>query len=276
MNALIPQPAEIVEKRREAEGIYTVRVRLAAEEARRAYRFLPGQFNMLYAFGAGDVPMSIVSDPEDGDVIGHTLRAVGPVTNALAALKEGDVLGMRGPFGSCWPLDEAKGKDILIVTGGLGCAPTLGALHYLFRRREDYGAIKIVHGVKAAKDLILHRQFEEWRRAPNTEVHLTADRSGGRWKHKVGLVPHLLAEVAFDPAKTLVMMCGPEVMMRLAIKQLIYKGLPAARIYLSLERNMKCALGFCGHCQFGPQFICKDGPVLRYDRIHGIFNLKEV
>ncbi|KAB2836185.1 Ni/Fe hydrogenase subunit gamma, partial [bacterium] len=113
MNALIPQPAEIVEKRREAEGIYTVRVRLAAEEARRAYRFLPGQFNMLYAFGAGDVPMSIVSDPEDGDVIGHTLRAVGPVTNALAALKEGDVLGLRGPFGSCWPLDEAKGKDIL-------------------------------------------------------------------------------------------------------------------------------------------------------------------
>lgn len=276
MNPFLPQPAEIVEKRREAEEIYTVRVRLCEEDSRRAYRFLPGQFNMLYAFGAGDVPMSIVSDPEDGDVIGHTLRVVGPVTQALGALKEGETLGLRGPFGSSWPLAEAKGKDVLIVTGGLGCAPTLGALHYLFRRREDYGTIRIVHGVKAAKDLIMHRQFEEWRRAPRTEVYLTADKSSGRWKHKIGLVPHLLQEVPFDAASTLVMMCGPEVMMRLAIKQLIYKGISASRIYLSLERNMKCALGFCGHCQFGPAFICKDGPVLRYDRIQPLFNIAEV
>ena len=276
MNAMIPQAAEIVEKRREAEGIYTVRVRLCDEAQRREYRFLPGQFNMLYAFGAGDVPMSIVSDPEDGDVIGHTLRTVGPVTQALGALAEGDILGMRGPYGSHWPLEEARGKEILILTGGLGCAPTLGALHYLFRRRENFGPIKIVHGVKAPKDLILHRQFEAWRKYPNTEVHLTADRSDGRWKHKVGLVTHLLTDLPLDASNTLVMMCGPEVMMHFAIKELIWKGISADRIYLSLERNMKCALGFCGHCQFGPQFICKDGPVLRYDRIQHFFRIKEV
>lgn len=276
MNAMIPQVAEIVEKREEAEGIYTLRVRLCDEAQRREYRFLPGQFNMLYAFGAGDVPMSIVSDPEDGNVIGHTLRTVGPVTHALGALSEGDVLGMRGPFGSHWPLEEAKGKEVLILTGGLGCAPTLGALHYLFRRREDYGPIKIVHGVKAPKDLILHRQFEAWRNYPDTEVHLTADHSHGRWKHKVGLVTHLLTDLKLDAPNTLVMMCGPEVMMHFAIKELIWKGISSDRIYLSLERNMKCALGFCGHCQFGPQFICKDGPVLRYDRIQHFFRIKEV
>ncbi|HCU25088.1 MAG TPA: Ni/Fe hydrogenase subunit gamma [Deltaproteobacteria bacterium] len=276
MNCLTPQAAEIVEKRRESENIFTFRLRFCAEEARRSFSFSPGQFNMIYAFGVGDVAITIVSDPDDMETLDHTIRTVGNVTQALGRLEKGDVVGLRGPFGSTWPLEEIRGKDVMILTGGLGCAPTLGALHYLIRRRESYGAIKIIHGIKAPRDLIYQKKFREWEKTPNTEVHLTVDKPARGWKHKIGLVTHLLKDVAFDAAKTVVMMCGPEIMMRLSLKELIYRGIAPERIYLALERNMKCALGFCGHCQFGPHFICKDGPILRYDRIREIFHLKEV
>jgi NAD(P)H-flavin reductase len=276
MNPFLPQPAEIVEKRPEAKGIFTFRLRFSSEDMRRSYRFQPGQFNMLYAFGAGDVAITIVSDPADPEILDHTIRVVGNVTQVLGRLKKGDVVGLRGPFGSAWPLEEVRGKDIIIVTGGLGCAPTLGALHYIVRRRKYYGAIKIIHGIKAPRDLIYQKKFREWERSPNTEVHLTVDKADRGWKHKIGLVTHLLADVTFEPARSVVMMCGPEIMMRFTVKEFLNRGLTTDRIYLAMERNMKCALGFCGHCQFGPHFICKEGPILRYDRVQGIFNLKEV
>lgn len=276
MNPHLPHPAEIVEKIQEREEVYTYRIRFCEEEQKLSYRFFPGQFNMLYAFGVGDVPMSIVSDPADSSLLDHTIRIVGTVTQALGRLEKGDRVGLRGPFGSAWPLEEAQGQDVIIVTGGLGCAPTLGALHYMFRRRDAYGTIKIIHGVKAPQDLIYQQRFREWGQAPDTEVYLTTDKPARQWKHKIGLVTHLLAEVQFNPDRSIVMMCGPEIMMRFTIKEFLSRGLNADRIYLALERNMKCAVGFCGHCQFGPHFICKDGPILRYDRIQEIFNIKEI
>lgn len=259
--------ATIVEKIREAEDIDTYRLQLIDEEARRQFRFKAGQFNMVYLFGVGEVAISIVSDPDEPDVVGHTIRTVGRVTKAIAALQPGEALGIRGPFGEGWPLEEAEGRNVVIVTGGLGCAPVVGAIEYIFRRRAQYGSIKILHGVKTPQDLLYRERFDQWRRAPDTEVLLTSDQPDKTWSHHVGVVTELFERVAIDPAKSIVLMCGPEIMMRLGVPILLRRGIPGTAVYVSLERHMECGIGLCGHCQMGPYFLCKDGPVMRYDRV---------
>jgi NAD(P)H-flavin reductase len=260
-------PATVVEKIREAEDINTYRLRLIDEQARRQFRFKAGQFNMVYLFGVGEAAISIVSDPDEPEWLDHTIRAVGRITKAIADLRTGDVLGIRGPFGQGWPLEEARGHDVVIVTGGLGCAPVVGAIEYLFRRREQYGSIKILHGVKTPQDLLYRGRFDSWRRFPDTEVLLTSDQPDKSWSYHVGVVTELFELVSIDPPKSIVLMCGPEIMMRLGVPILIRRGIPPAAIYVSLERHMECGIGLCGHCQMGPYFVCKDGPVLRYDRV---------
>jgi len=276
MNPWIPYPAEIVEKRQETRQIYTYRLRFQDERLRHSFRFQPGQFNMVYVFGAGEIPISIVSDPADPELLDHTVRIVGNVTGVLDKLGKGDVVGLRGPYGSWWPMEEAVGKDVVIVTGGLGCAPVVSVINYVFKRRESYGALKILHGIKTPKDLLYRKRFRAWQRHPDTEVYLTVDHPDRQWKFSVGFVTNLFSQVRIDIQKSIVMMCGPEMMMRFAVRDLLTRGMAADRIYLSLERNMKCAVGFCGHCQFGPKFICKDGPVLRYDRIGEWFGKGEI
>ena len=260
-------PATIVEKISEAEGIETFRLRFINPAMRRAFRFVPGQFNMVYAFGVGEVAISIVSDPDEPGLLDHTIRVVGRVTKAIAPLKPGDVLGIRGPFGVGWPLDEARGKNVVIVTGGLGCAPVVGAIEYILRRRDQYGAVKILHGVKTPHDLLYRGRFDAWRRHADTEVLLTSDQPAKTWRHRVGVVTDLFEQVSIDPAKSMVLMCGPEVMMCLGVPILMRRGIPATGIYVSLERHMECGIGLCGHCQLGPYFLCKEGPVMRYDRV---------
>lgn len=276
VNPYLPQSAEIVGKKREAQGIYTFRLRWCDETMRRSYRFQPGQFNMLYAFGLGEVPISIVSDPDDPECLDHTIRIAGEVTEALCRLKKGDRMGLRGPYGSAWPMEEAGGKDVIIVTGGLGCAPVVSVIQYVLKRRENYGKLKILHGIKTPKDLLYRDRFERWRRQPDTEVYLSSDQEAVGWTYSVGVVTNLFSRVEVDVRKSLVMMCGPEVMMRHAVDDLLGRGFQARQIYLSMERNMKCALGFCGHCQFGPNFLCKEGPVFRYDRIAPWFRVREI
>ena len=266
-NPYLIQSATIVEKIREAEDIDTYRLRFVDEQVRRTYRFAAGQFNMVYLFGVGEVAISIVSDPDDPDSLDHTIRAVGRVTKAIARLQPGDELGIRGPFGQGWPLDDAQGKDVVIVTGGLGCAPVVGAIEYIFRRRSQYGTVKILHGVKTPHDLLYRERFDVWRRHPDTEVLLTSDQPDKTWHYHVGVVTELFEQVAVDPARTMVLMCGPEIMMRLGVPILMQRGIPATAIYASLERHMECGIGLCGHCQLGPYFLCKDGPVMRYDRV---------
>ena len=265
-NPYLIQPATIVEKIREAEDIDTYRLRFVDEQVRRSYRFTAGQFNMVYLFGVGEVAISIVSDPEEPESLDHTIRAVGRVTRAIARLQPGDELGIRGPFGRGWPLEAIRGKDIVIVTGGLGCAPVVGAIEYIFRRRSQYGAVKILHGIKTPHDLLFRERFDAWRRQPDTEVLLTSDQPDKTWHYHVGVVTELFEQVALDPVRTVVLMCGPEIMMRLGAPILMQRGIPAAAIYVSLERHMECGIGLCGHCQLGPYFLCKDGPVMRYDR----------
>lgn len=256
-----------MEKIREADSIHTYRLRLNDEEARRNFRFTAGQFNMVYLFGVGEVAISIVSDPEEPERLDHTIRSVGRVTSAIAQLQAGETLGIRGPFGQGWPLHAARGHDVVIVTGGLGCAPVMGAIEYIFRRRLHYGSVKIIHGVKSPRDLVFHERFEAWSKRPDTEVLLASDRPDKTWRYHVGVVTELFEHVSIDPPKTMVLMCGPEIMMRLGVPILMRRGIPATAIYVSLERHMECGVGLCGHCQMGPYFLCKEGPVMRYDLI---------
>ena len=267
VNPYTIQPATIVEKVKESEDISTFRLRFEDPTVRRSFRFAAGQFNMVYAFGVGEVPISIVSDPDEPEFLDHTIRIVGRVTKTMAHLAKGDVLGIRGPFGRGWPLEEAHGRDVVIVTGGLGCAPVVGAIEYIFRRRTGYGAVKILHGVKSPHDLLYRERFDAWRRHPDTEVLLTSDKPDKTWRYHVGVVTELFEQVSINPARTVVLMCGPEIMMRLGAPILMKRGVSATAIHVSLERHMECGIGLCGHCQMGPFFLCKDGPVMRYDRI---------
>ena len=270
MTPYVFHPARIIAHRAEAEGIHTFTMRFTEPRVRRAYRFAAGQFNMLYAYGVGEVPISIVSDPEEPETLEHTISAVGRVTNVMARWKVGDVAGVCGPYGRGWPLDEARGREVIIVTGGLGCAPVVGVIDYIFRRREEYGALHILHGVKTPRDLLYRGRFEAWQRHPRTRVYLTADRPDIAWRHRVGVVTNLFDEISPDPS-AVVMMCGPEVMMRFAARVLCDKGVGDDAIYLSMERHMQCAIGLCGHCQFGPHFVCKDGPVFCYATVKRLF-----
>lgn len=276
MTPVVPHLAEVVSKRKETRQIYTLRLRFQDPAMRNSFRFQPGQFNMLYAYGMGEVPISIVSDPAHPELLDHTIRIVGAVSGALANLGKGGVVGLRGPYGSTWPLQESAGKDVIILTGGLGCAPVVSVINYVMNRRDSYGSLKILHGIKTPRDLLYRERFRKWQRTPKTEVYLTVDHPDREWNYHVGVVTNLFKQVQVQPERSIIMMCGPEIMMRFAVRDLLAQGVSAAQMYLSLERNMKCAVGFCGHCQFGPTFVCRDGPIYRYDRIEHWFSQKEI
>jgi NAD(P)H-flavin reductase len=263
---LVPEPAEILEKTSFGPDLHAYRLRLLDPGARPRFDFQPGQFNMVYVPGVGEVAISISSDPDEED-LEHTIRIVGRTTRVIERLGPGDVLGLRGPYGNGWPLQEARFKDVLVVTGGIGCAPVGGAIDYMFRRRASYGRITILHGVKKPADLMHRARFEVWRRAPDTRVLLTSDQPDRAWRDRTGVVTELFEEVELDPARTVVLMCGPGVMMRYAIRILRERGVADDRVHVSLERNMKCAVGWCGHCQLGPEFVCKDGPIFPVRRV---------
>lgn len=267
VDAGAPHVATVVARTQESPGIFTLQVRLDDAAAQTAYRFAPGQFNMLYLYGVGEVPISIMSDPEERDVIGHTIRAQGRVTQGLARLQVGDRVGLRGPFGRGWPLQEVSGCDVVLVTGGLGCAPVVSVIHYVLRRRERFGKLVIVQGVKHAEDLIWREQYERWAQLPDTQVLVAASEGAAFWPWHVGRVTELFGLAGFDPDCAVAMMCGPEGMMHAAADSLLARGLPESRLYLSMERNMQCAVGRCGHCQLGGSFICRDGPVFNWGEV---------
>jgi NAD(P)H-flavin reductase len=262
---------EVVERLQESPSVFTLRLRFTDAGLQTAFRFTPGQFNMLSLHGIGEVPISIVSDPQDERLIDHTVRAVGRVTGALARLRAGDRLGLRGPYGCGWPLARAQGRDVLIVTGGLGCAPTVSVINYVVRRRRDFGKLVIMQGVKHADDLLWREQYTEWNRMPNTQVLVAADAGASLWPWHVGHVTELFDQAHIDPDMTTAMMCGPEGMMRAAIGHLLARRLPEDALWLSMERNMHCATGLCGHCQLGGHFVCRDGPVFCYKDIKDLF-----
>jgi NAD(P)H-flavin reductase len=238
--------------------------------------FEPGQFNMLYAFGVGEVAISMSGDRAVPGVFVHTVRDVGAVSGAIARLEAGATIGLRGPFGTGWPVAAAQGADVVIVAGGLGLAPLRPAIYEILANRGRYGRVVILFGSRSPADMVYRPELEQWRRRLDLDLDVTVDHADADWHGNVGVVPALIPRAPFDPHETVALVCGPEVMMRFTIGALRDAGVPADRIFLSMERNMKCAIGLCGHCQFGPTFVCKDGPVMRYDRIAGIFAAREI
>jgi NAD(P)H-flavin reductase len=267
---MVPRIAHVRQRRREAPQVWTL------DLEGDGLAFVPGQFNMLTVFGVGEVPISLSGDPARPSSLTHTIRAVGPVSTALAKLGPGDVVGIRGPFGAGWPMPATAGCDFVIVAGGLGLAPLRPALYQLQAERSRYGQIVLLYGARSPEEILFRRELETWRRRLEMDIEVTVDHAVGDWHGHVGVVTALIPRAAFDPLHATAFVCGPEIMMRFAIAALRKANLPEEAIYLSMERNMKCAVGFCGHCQFGPVFICRDGPVFRYDRLGGLLGIKEL
>lgn len=265
LDPMRPEPFEIQRVIRESYDTFTVE--LAPRDPYSTFDFAPGQFNMLYAFGVGEIPISISGDPSHPERLVHTTRAVGTVTNAMSNLKVGDVIGVRGPFGNEWPVNLATGHDVVLVAGGIGLAPLRPALYQVLRHRERYGKVVLLYGTRSPEDILFRSELERWRSRFDLEVHITVDYADSKWHSNVGVVTKLIPKAPFDPLHTVAMVCGPEVMMRFTAIELQKRGVSNDNIFVSMERNMKCAVGFCGHCQFGPVFICKDGPIFTYQQV---------
>jgi len=269
-----PVPYRIQGFERETHDTFTLELKAAGEVS--PWVFAPGQFNMLCVFGTGEVPISISSNPADTASIKHTTRVVGAVTNAMNTLKPGDSIGVRGPFGSSWPLELGRGKDVVLIAGGIGLAPLRPALFELLAYRERFRRIILLYGTRTPRDILFKRDLKRWRSHFDLEVYITVDRASGAWQGNVGVVIKLIQRAPFDPSNAIALICGPEVMMRFSIEALQQRGIGNENIFVSMERNMKCGCGFCGHCQYGPHFVCQDGPVFGYDRIASIFSKAEV
>lgn len=272
--SMLPQPARVTKIKEEAYAIATYTLLFEDEKRRQKYQFRPGQFNMLYLPGIGEVPISISSDPAKPEELGHTIRYAGNVTRAISRLQVGDVIGMRGPYGSSWPLDRIRGQDVCIVTGGIGLAPLRPVIYAILGQRADFGRVILLYGARTPADMLYTGEFETWGEH-DIQVRTTVDRADERWRGQVGVVPMLFYHIRLDPNRTTVLTCGPEIMMRFVIYEALARRISKERIYVSLERNMKCAVGFCGHCQFGPSFICKEGPVLSYAQIEPFFGVED-
>jgi NAD(P)H-flavin reductase len=269
---MVPTMARVLRARQELSDVWTLDI----DPGANGFRFAPGQFNMLYAFGIGEAAISISGDPAKPEQLVHTIRSVGKVSDALARLQPGDALGLRGPYGGEWPVEAAAGSDVVIVAGGLGLAPLRPSLYRLMAERERYGRIVVLCGARSPADILFRSELEHWRSHLDIEIAVTVDHAGPEWRGNVGVVTTLIGRAAFDPKRTLAMLCGPEIMMRFAAVELEKAGVPGEAIYLSMERNMKCAIGHCGHCQFSSDFICKDGPVATWARLGRLVTMREI
>jgi NAD(P)H-flavin reductase len=270
---MLPSPHRVVSRRQELNDTWTLELE-PVDGGGGLDPFAPGQFAMLYAFGAGEVPISVSGVTAGGPLV-HTVRAVGAATRAICATEPGDQLGARGPFGNSWPLAAAEGGDVVILSGGIGLAPLRPAVEHLAANRSAYGAVSLLHGARSPDELLYPDDLERWR-AAGIAVETTVDAAPAGWQGRVGLVTKLIPRASFDGANTTAMLCGPEVMMRYAAAALAERSVPDERIHVSMERNMKCAIGHCGHCQLAHQFICKDGPVFPYRLVGPLLGIREL
>jgi len=231
---------------------------------------------ILYVFGVGEVPISMSGDPTRRRTVTHTTREVGAVTRAMRRLRRGAMIGVRGPYGTPWPFELATGRDLVLVAGGIGLAPLRPVLYAVAARRAEFGRVVLLYGTRSPEDVLYRRELERWREEADIVVLVTVDRATRSWPGEVGVVTRLVARAPFDAAGAVALVCGPEIMMRFAADALRRRGVAPERVHLSLERNMKCAIGLCGHCQLGPTFVCKDGPVFPYPRVKRLLELREV
>jgi NAD(P)H-flavin reductase len=265
---MAPRPFRVERKRRETYDTWTLSLAPVRGEQ---LDVAPGQFTMLYAFGVGEVPISVSGAP-----LVQTIRAVGPVTRALCAARPGTVIGVRGPFGTHWPVAEAKGSDLVVVAGGVGLPPVRPALYHALEHRADYGRVILLYGARTPADIVFRKEIEQWRSRMDLEVDVTVDAASADWRGKVGVVTTLIPRASIDPDSTVAFVVGPEIMMRFTARALIDAGLEPGQIWISMERSMKCGVALCGHCQFGPTLICRDGAVYPYPAIEPYLGVREL
>lgn len=270
---MVPRPCRVEQVIKETPD--TITLALAPDHESREH-FRPGQFSMLWVFGVGELPISISGNPGRSDRLVYTVRSVGQATHALVSQAVGSYVGVRGPFGNGWPLDAAKGRDVIVVVGGIGLAPLRPLIYEVLTNRDDYGRLVVLYGARSPRELLYRKELAGWARQRDTQVLVTVDYGGLGWRGHVGVVTTLFKYARLKPARSIAMVCGPEIMMRFVTRELQNQGLAHEDVYLSMERNMKCGVGFCGHCQYGPHFICKDGPVFRYERIRKLLDQYEL
>jgi anaerobic sulfite reductase subunit B len=270
--AMTPVPYRVRSRIQETADTWTFELDALHEAVQPA----PGQFDMLYAFGVGEVPISTSAVHVGDGGLTHTVRAVGHVTRALCELEPGAVVGVRGPYGNEWPLADAAGGDLVIVAGGIGLAPLRPAIRHALVRRAAYGSVSVLLGARTPKELLFRPEVEEWRSRFDLEVDVIVDAAATGWHGRVGLVTQLVPGAVFDPASATAFVCGPEVMMVYVVRALVERGMPLERIWISMERNMRCGVGHCGHCQLGPVLICRDGPVFRADEMIPLMEVREL
>jgi NAD(P)H-flavin reductase len=262
---MVSQPYQVRAVSKETPDTFTLS--LIPNAGSNGTTFQPGQFSMLWVFGVGELPISISGQPWQRDRLVYTVRSVGLATNALVSQKVSGGIGVRGPFGTGWPIEAARGHDVIVVAGGIGLAPLRPVIYHILRNRKEYGRLVVLYGSRSPRDLLYRKELTSWSRQPDTQVLVTVDYGGLSWRGHVGVVTTLFKYARLQPARSVAMVCGPEIMMHFVTRELEIHGLKREDIYLSMERNMKCAVGFCGHCQYGPYFVCKDGPVFPYENI---------
>lgn len=243
------------------------------------FGFQPGQFNMLRVPGIGEVPISVSGDPTLDGLVLHTIRDVGAVTHALCTARPGQRIGVRGPYGTSWPVRAAEGGDVVIVAGGIGLPPLRPAIYHVLGHRPSFGRLVLLYGARTPADLLFTGEIAAWRRMPGVTVEVTVDTAGRDWHGNVGVVPDLIGrpgKPAFDPGAAVAFTVGPEIMMRFTVRALLAAGVPADRVFMSMERDMQCAAALCGHCQLGPFLVCRDGPVFGYPPLARWLGVREL
>lgn len=268
-NPYKPYTVEIMDIKQETADTKTYRLSFCDADVRDGYSFEPGQFNMLTVFGIGEAPVSVSSNPEEKKSFEHTVRSVGNVTNALSKLRVGDTFHVRGPYGTGWPMDFMKGKNVLLIAGGIGLAPLRPVIYSIADRRTDYETLEILYGARTPEEGLFRTEYDRWRTLPQTSLKLTVDKvpEGTDWNFHVGVVTELFRDMVSRPENTAVITCGPEIMMKYAVRDLLERRFLPDQIFLSLERRMNCGISKCGFCQIGSQFVCQDGPVFSYQQL---------
>ena len=273
IDQMTPVPFHVRSVREELAHTFT----LELEPPNGEFNFLPGQFTMMYAFGIGEVPISISSRSSNKGAILQTIRRTGAVTNALGRLKPGAYVGIRGPYGTSWPMDKAEGRDLLIIGGGIGLAPLRPAIYHALENRDRYNQVIILYGTRMPADILFKKELDLWTNRDDVTALVTVDAADRGWHGSVGVVTRLLGRVDFDPQNTTAMVCGPEIMMTVSAQRLMDDyDMPPEDLYVTMERNMKCGIGICGHCQFGSKFICTDGAVFPYSEVGDQLQIKGV
>ena len=265
-NHSVPRTAIVLDSREEAQGIQTLTLALLDEKMREIpFSFFPGQFVEVSVFGVGEAAISISSNPSEKGQFEISVKNVGNVTNALSNMKKGSFVGIRGPFGNSYPIEDAFGKNVILLGGGIGIAPMKSTLLSILQQRKNFKKIFLFYGAKCAEELCYQNEFEEWRKN-GVEVLVTLDKTCATWKGSVGLITELMKKTKLPSGNSMVFCCGPPAMIKFSVEELLKKGFKEEDVYVSLERLMQCGTGKCGHCMIHEKYVCLDGPVFRYDK----------